>query len=170
MPKVNISGPLAPSRIEDLTDAEFAKWNWGNGPLPDRFKGPTLANGKPVLNEADAYWAAQPPEVQGLRDLPEAEKGLKAHELADAGFKIDVPIMLWSWDPLATMVTRKNQGFTWVPSANMAPVAVGPGLMFPGLPSYDATPPAGSIAVTIMWAKGFEHTSPWMQGQKVELF
>ena len=78
---------------------------------------------------------------------------------------------MWHWDPLATMIVRHNQGFTWVPSALMAPVEVAPGLSFPGLASYDADHlPPGAIPVTIQWAKGFENTSPWLQGQKVELF
>lgn len=170
MHSVNIARPLEPSRMEQLSDAEFVTWNWGNGSLPDRFKAPTLANGKLVRNEYDAYWASQPPEVQALMDLPEADKGILAKELADKGYRIDVPIMLWNWDPLATMVTRRNQGFTWVPSANMRPVEVGPGLSFPGKPMYDPNIPAGGIKVTIEWAKGFEHTSPWMQGQAPEQF
>lgn len=172
MPKVNI-GPLGISRLVDMTDAEAAQYNWGRGTLPERFKdsGPKLANGKPVRNEYEAYWAAQPPAVQVLMDLREPELTAKSHELADAGYTIDVPIMVWGWDPLATMIVRKNQGFTWVPSANQDPVQVGPGLNFPGLAPYDADHvPEGSIPVTIQWAKGFENSSPWLQGQKVELF
>jgi hypothetical protein len=130
--------------------------------------GARLANGKPVTNEYEAYWAAQPAVVQQLMDMPDSAKGELAKNLADQGYKIDVPIMLWGWDPLATMTVRKNQGFTWVPSANMDPVAVGPGLTFPGKPSYDAdNAPEGSIPVSTDWAKGFEHTSPWMRFEQV---
>jgi hypothetical protein len=125
---------------------------------------PHLANGQPVLNEADAYWATQPPEVQRLRDLSsESDRAELARQLAEEGFQIDVPIMVWGWDPLATMIVRQNQGYTWVPSAGMDPVSVAPGIGFPGLPSYDpAKPPAGAILVSTDWAKGFEKTDPWL--------
>ena len=123
-----------------------------------------LANGKPVLNEADAYWATQPPAVQQLRDLPtDAARSSMAHDLADQGYLIDVPIMVWGWDPLATMIVRRNQGFTWVPSAKMDSLKVAPGISFPGLPSYDPkNPPDGAIPVTTDWAKGLESTDPWL--------
>lgn len=164
---------IGPGKVVEMTGAEAAAY-WSKGILPDAFKDniPKLANGQTVRNEYEAYWAAQPPEVQALMSLTsEAEKDTLAHDLADKGYKIDVPIMVWGWDPLSTMVVRRNQGFTWVPSANMSPVSVGPGLTFPGLPSYDPnTAPAGAIEVTTKWAKGFENTSPWMQGVSVELF
>jgi hypothetical protein len=125
----------------------------------------TLASGRPVLTAADSYWASQPPEVQALRDIPdEAQRTAKAHELADQGYLIDVPIMVWNWDPLTTMVVRQNQGFTWVPSANQKPVPVAPGLTFAGLPSYDAKNiPPGAIPVTTDFAKGFAVQYPWLQ-------
>ena len=127
--------------------------------------GVRLASGKLVTNESEAYWATQPPAVQQLMNInSDFERGAKALELADQGYLIDVPIMVWNWDPLSTMTVRKNQGFTWVPSAKMAPVAVAPGLEFPGLPNYDPkNPPPGAITVSTDWAKGFEHTSPWMR-------
>jgi hypothetical protein len=126
--------------------------------------GRRLADGKPVLNEADAYWASQPPEVQALRDLPDSQRMDLAHDLADRGFQIDVPIMVWNWDPLTTMMVRQNQGFTWVPSAKQNPVQVAPGLTFGGLPSYDPkNPPPGSIKVTTEFAKGLESTCPWLR-------
>jgi hypothetical protein len=130
-------------------------------PAGDR---PKLANGKPVTNEYEAYWASQPPQVQALMNLPtEAERLAMAHELADQGYLIDVPIMVWRWDPLSTMVVRRNQGFTWVPSANQNPVQVMPGLSYPGLASYDPkNPPPGAIKVSTDFAKGFEDTCPWL--------
>src|SRR5262249_20469390 len=86
----------------------------------------------------DAYWATQPPAVQALRDMPDDQRFAAAQQLAQDGYKIDVPIMVWGWDPLVTMTVRQNMGFTWVPSALQQPVAVMPGMDFPGLPSYDA--------------------------------
>ena len=132
---------------------------------PPLAPGLRLASGKLVTNEYEAYWAAQPNAVQQLMTIDSEQlRLLRAQELADQGYLIDVPIMLWNWDPLATMTVRKNQGFTWIPSAKMEPVAVGPGLEFPGKPSYDAkNPPPGAILVSTDFAKGFEHTSPWMR-------
>ena len=117
----------------------------------------------PPTNEYDAYWATQPPEVQVLRDIKsEADRTLKAQELAGQGFAIDVPIMVWQWDPLMTMRAREAAGYTWVPSANNAPVELGPGIDFPGLDPYDPNnPPAGAIKVSTDWAKGLEETSIW---------
>lgn len=114
-------------------------------------------------NEYDAYWAMQPPEVQVLRDLKtEAERTLKAQELAGQGFAIDVPIMVWKWDPLMTMRARESAGYTWVPSASNAPVELPPGIDFPGMQPYDPNnPPPGAIKVSTEWAKGLEQTSIW---------
>lgn len=125
--------------------------------------GPRLANGKLVTNEYEAYWASQPAEVQQIMNAPNEGKRMElAQELAAKGYLIDVPIMVWGWDPLSTMIVRRNQGYTWVPSAQMDPVKVAPGVNFPGLVSYNPdNPPAGSIRVSIDWAKGFEHTCPW---------
>src|SRR5207237_1516462 len=104
---------------------------------------------KSKMSPTDAYWAEQPPELQALRFMPEEEKGDAANDLAKKGFPVDVPIMLWGWDPLVVMTARQTAGYTWVPSASQDRVAVGPALNFPGLPSYDPNnPPAGSIKVS----------------------
>jgi hypothetical protein len=131
-------------------------------PPPDGVK--RLANGRPVLNSADAYWFTQPPPVQALQNMnSEDARSNLAHELADQGYLIDVPIMVWGWDPLSTMIVRRNEGFTWIPSAKMDPVQVAPGLKFGGLPSYNPVdPPQGSIPVTTDWAKGLESTGGWL--------
>jgi len=164
---------IGPGNVVEMTAEETAAYNWGRGKLPERFgvAPKLLANGTPVRNATDAYWFAQPAEVQALRTMTEPALSALAHELADKGFLIDVPIMVWGWDPVATMQTRHSQGFTWVPSGNMQPVSVGPGLSFPGLPSYDAdNPPKGSIKVTTEWARGFELTAPWQWGIPFEIF
>lgn len=161
MPQVNIGG-VGQSRMEELTQQEAVSY-WSTGKVPDRFGVKQLANGKRVTNEYEAYWASQPAEIQPLMYAnTEALRQKMGHEYADAGFIIDVPIMVWGWDPLSTMIVRKNQGYTWVPSANMPPVAVQPGITFPGLPTYDPKViPAGGIPVTTKWAEGFLQTSPW---------
>jgi hypothetical protein len=114
-------------------------------------------------NEVEAYWAQQPPEVQALRSVPdEAERTALAQRLANEGFKIDVPIMVWKWDPLTTMTIRQNSGYTWVPSGNQQPLPTCPNCDIPGLPAYDPDhPPAGSITVSTDFAKGLESTAPW---------
>jgi hypothetical protein len=114
---------------------------------------PTLD--KSNMTPDDSYWAEQPVAVQALRDMPESDRQLAATDLAKKGYTIDVPIMVWGWDPLTTMVERQNYGYTWTPSALQAPVQLPPGLSFPGLPSYDAAnAPAGSIKVTTDFAAG----------------
>jgi len=104
-----------------------------------------------VTLTADIYWLAQPPAVRALRGTQvNAERLNKARELAVAGYTIDAEIHALGQDPLIEMLVRKNQGFTWVPNAMQANIAVMPGLAFPGLPAYDASnPPPGSIKVSL---------------------
>jgi hypothetical protein len=108
----------------------------------------------------------QPPEVQALRNITnETDRGVLAKQLADKGFLIDVPIMVWHWDPLITMTIRENSGYTWVPSANQAALETAPNCDVPGLTHYDPDkPPANSITVSTAWAKGLESTAPWHMG------
>lgn len=160
---VNLSTkPGEESRMVEMSPQEAQDW-WTKQIVPPRLLNKVLANGKAITSEFEAYWASQPGEVQVLMYITtEAKRLEKAHELADQGFLIDVPIMVWGWDPLSTMVVRRNQGYTWVPSAKQEPVRVAPGVNFPGLPGYDPkNPPPGSIKVTTEWARGFEKTSPW---------
>jgi hypothetical protein len=99
----------------------------------------------------DAYWASQPPAVQALQTIqnPEQRTAL-ATQLASEGYSIDVPIMVWGWDPSITMAMRQADGYTWVPSALQNPVEDAPGLATMGtFAAYSANnPPAGSIAVS----------------------
>ncbi|HVT92330.1 MAG TPA: hypothetical protein VHD76_05765 [Bryobacteraceae bacterium] len=95
----------------------------------------------------NAYWASQPPEVQTLRGL--SGPSSRAMDLATRGFIIDVPIMVWNWDPWKVMRLREQYGYTWVPSALQPPVQEAPGFNLPGLTPYDpGNPPAGSIKVS----------------------
>ncbi len=98
----------------------------------------------------DIYWAHQPPAVRALRTMASGEVGVAAKMLADQGYTIDVPIMVYQWDPVTVMGLRQQMGYTWVPSGNQANIPVVPGLSVPGLPVYDPNhPPAGSIKVSI---------------------
>lgn len=98
----------------------------------------------------DIYWANKPPQVRTLRGMSSDQVALAAKQIADQGFLIDVPIMVYQWEPVTVMGIRLEEGFTWVPSGNQPNIPVMPGLSFPGLPSYDPNnPPAGSIKVSI---------------------
>jgi hypothetical protein len=96
-----------------------------------------------------SYWASQPAAVQQLQDIQNPQQRTQvAEQLAGQGYSIDVPIMVWGWDPGTTMAARQSMGYTWVPSAAQQPVEAAPGVTFPGTSAYNpATPPAGSIAV-----------------------
>lgn len=134
----------------------------GMGPVPGTAPVQQVINPQPVaatapVNEADAYWAAQPPAVQALRDMPDGEaKDKVALSLANQGYSIDTQIMVWGWDPQMTMTVRENQGYSWVPSYGQANIPVGPGLSMPNDPTtYDpANPPAGAIQVSTAFAVG----------------
>jgi hypothetical protein len=95
------------------------------------------------------YWASQPTAVQALRTMPEEERDSYADQLASEGYAIDVPIMVWGWDPSIVTSMRQADGYTWVPSALQNPVEVAPGLGSLGnLAAYNPNdPPPGSIAV-----------------------
>jgi hypothetical protein len=97
-----------------------------------------------------AYWASQPPEVQALRAITDADqRAAQAATLATNGFTIDVPIMVWGWDAYLVMTMREQFGYTWVPSALQPPVASAPGDTEPGVAAYNPlNPPPGSILVS----------------------
>jgi len=95
-----------------------------------------------------AYWAKQPAAVQQLQDIQNpAQRTQMAEQLAHEGYSIDVPIMVWGWDPQVTTQLRQSLGYTWVPSALQQPIEVAPGLSFNGQSYNPGNPPAGSIPV-----------------------
>lgn len=101
-----------------------------------------------TLTFDQAYWASQPAAVQQLQNVNPADRTELATQLANEGYSIDVPIMVWGWDPATTMAARQADGYTWVPSALQQPVAAAPGLTFDGASYNPADPPPGSIQVT----------------------
>lgn len=113
----------------------------------------------PYANSADAYWAAQPAEVQELRKLRHpTERQALANKLAAEGFAIDPRIMVNGWDPLSAMRLWQSAGYTWIPALGQPDIEVSPGFTFPGLKSYDpANPPPGSILVSTAFADGYEY-------------
>jgi len=97
------------------------------------------------------YWAAQPSAVQALQNMDPELRPAAALKLAQQGYTIDVPIMVWNWPPLQTMMLRQDYGYTWVPGALGSPVTVPPGVNYPGGTAYDAgNPPPGSIKVSVL--------------------
>jgi hypothetical protein len=108
----------------------------------------TGTSGSQTESFDDAYWASQPPAVQQLRNIqsPEERQSV-ATQLANEGYTIDVPIMVWGWDPQTTMEARAAAGYTWVPSALQQPVSVAPGVTYNQQTYNPANPPQGSITV-----------------------
>lgn len=90
-----------------------------------------------------------PAPIRSLLDEPDISKRQSSYlALAQQGLPVDVPIMVWGWDPWTTMSMRVSYGYTWVPSALQQPIAVAPGLAVPGLAAYDPNnPPSGSLTV-----------------------
>lgn len=113
----------------------------------------------PYRNSADAYWAAQPPEVQELRKIHNLkERSGAAYALAAKGYTIDHRIMVNGWDPLSAMRVWQSAGYTWIPALGQPDIEVSPGFTFPGLKTYDpANPPPGSIKVSTAFADGYEY-------------
>jgi hypothetical protein len=111
-----------------------------------------------------AYWAEQPPAIQALQNMAPDQRAAAAQSLADQGYSIDVPIMVWGWDPMATMVQREIDGYSWAPAVQTSGTQAGPGLNAPGSPGYDPSdPPAGAIPVTTAFAIGTNGQDPWIQ-------
>lgn len=127
---------------------------------------------KAQMTPTEAYWASQPPAVQVLQTTPDDQKADVAQRLANQGYAIDVPIMVWGDDPLATMIERQTAGYTWVPSAMQPSIQEAPGVGgVTGANPYDpSSPPAGSIPVSTAFAMGTNISSDavaemWIQGQ-----
>jgi len=108
-----------------------------------------------TMTPADAYWAEQPAAVQQLRYMPYDQRQAYADQLATQGYVIDQEIMVDGQDPLAVMIHREMNGYTWVPSLNQPTLEEGPGFDEPGLTPYNPNePPAGSVQVSTAFALG----------------
>lgn len=103
----------------------------------------------PTQSFDDAYWAKQPSAVQALRYMQPEGRAAAARNLASEGYTIDVPIMVWGWDPQIATQIRQAAGYTWVPSGLQNPIESMPGIApLSGLTAYNPNqPPAGSILV-----------------------
>lgn len=115
-----------------------------------------------------AYWAHQAPPVAALQNMAgdfgaptPSGRTSTAMALATQGYSVDVPIMVWGWDPYLVMLSREQYGYTWVPSALSAPVQMAPGVAEAGQIPYDAAnPPAGSIKVSLALSDYPPYLSP----------
>jgi hypothetical protein len=135
--------------------AQAANQSWTGIPVPSTSPAPKpawmtpTAAAAPTLAYDNSYWAQQPAAVQALRTMPDSQRSGYAQQLAAEGYKIDVPIMVWGWDPSLVTSMRQADGYTWVPSGNQDPVQMAPGLGSMGeMAAYDPkNPPPGSIMV-----------------------
>jgi len=136
------AGTSVPTVSAPASAAVSASVTASNMPAPSAATDPQLAFD-------NSYWAQQPAAVQPLRTMPSEERAAYAHQLASEGYTIDVPIMVWGWDPSLVTSMRQADGYTWVPSAMQNPVEVAPGLgAIANLTPYDPnSPPPGSITV-----------------------
>lgn len=116
----------------------------------------------------EMYWAAQPPEVRALRDMPVGtEKQIQARQdaadkLAQQGFVIDNDIHGYDRDPFMQMIEKRDHGYTWYPARlqtpnyDLPPGVVGlpgnvisGGTMWPNRPYDPNKPMPGSIKVSL---------------------
>jgi hypothetical protein len=127
------------------------------GTAPVQVPTSTAPTSSVQMTEGDAYWAQQPAAVQALRYMPQGpEKDALALKLSNQGYSIDTQIMVMGWDPQMTMAAREGFGYTWVPSYGQPAITVQPGISDPYMSSnYNpASPPAGSIPVSLAFALG----------------
>lgn len=101
------------------------------------------------LSADETYWSKQPAEVQQLSKIDDqSQRSMLAAQLAAEGYSIDVPVMVWGWDPGKVTQLRQSFGYQWTPSAFQSPVSAAPGISGGAILPYDpAHPPAGSIIV-----------------------
>ncbi len=109
------------------------------------------------LDFDNAYWAFQPLDVQPLRTIQDySQRVTLCQTLSAKGRFIDVPVMMWGWDPFSTMKQRESDGYTTYPDATYTmyrPVDLDP-THYPATPI--PVPPAG-ILVGAQYAPGSQY-------------
>lgn len=85
-----------------------------------------------MLGFVKAYWAAQPPAVRAFQHMPNSNpdgtvsslRGELAVALTQQGYDVDLPIMVWDWNPYWIMQIRENEGVTNPMYLNGKPIHV----------------------------------------------
>ena len=112
----------------------------------------------PSQTEFDAlYRSLQPEKVRQLMQTPYPQNLMLAPQLVAEGYVIDIPIMVWGYDPFLTTQQRLAFGYTWVPSAGMPPIELAPGLVQGSTPQYEAgiVPPGGTLVTWVITPQMF---------------
>jgi len=146
MSTTNIPAPAKPPNPVAFDDAYYYS-------LPHEIRELIFgaSNGAIPSNNVPGGTSAGQHASQNVSYSDQESRTARAIALANKGFLIDTPIMIWGWDPYKVMVLRKQYGYTWVPSALQSPVQIAPGLSVPGstLTPYDPLhPPPGAIKVS----------------------
>lgn len=72
---------------------------------------PTVSSSPQAPSFDQTYWASQPAAVQQLQNIQNpTERAAVAEQLSQEGYSIDVPIMVWGWDPGTTMSASRSHG------------------------------------------------------------
>lgn len=143
------TGTTSSNPAASINSSSVTSNSASTSPAPQAAASDTQNAGNSTQSFDQAYWASQPAAVQALQNITDPNQRTElATQLANEGYTIDVPIMVWGWDPAQVMSLRESYGYTWVPSALQNSVELAPGISSPGLQPYDPNnPPTGSIAV-----------------------
>ena len=99
-----------------------------------------------------AYYLSLSPAQSSIVKAAQTNNS-RLYDLANAAVKngviVDLPIMVWNWNPYQTMLSRQNFGYTWVPSAGMQGIQLVPGVTFPGMVPYNPLPPYPKGAIVV---------------------
>lgn len=96
------------------------------------------------------WWAAQPPRVRGLKDLPvDTSRTALALELAQQGFTIFIPVCVYGWSPYGVMSCYAANGFKWVPALLQTGFTVAQNPIGPDEISQNAPIPKGAIKISL---------------------
>jgi len=110
-----------------------------------------------------AYWAAQPPDVQKLNKMDSFsdERTALAIDLATKGHVIDHQIQALGVSAYETMRLREMYGYTWVPSLLMQPIKIAPGIVIPMAPRADHYDPDAYPSGCIIVSADVEDYQPY---------
>lgn len=137
----------------------------GDNPANKPYNAPPPPDPNVPKNSTDAWWMAQPPEVQALRHLQigsGSERESRAYALASRGFSIDREIVVNGVNPAVAMSGRFATNSPWVLPLGANPPLVatfdrvmGDQFTYNGVPYHLAVPPTNAIWTTLTWAIPF---------------